>query len=385
MDWLKNLVNNVLFLIGLAIFLLVGFGLLGWYFLAGLGILALAFFPLAWYWLAPTNRWFTFVKEGTAKIVVKGDAFKKVLIQWEGYTLDEHQNVVSKDKWIKDGEEVEEGTEGAKKYNEPWHPFGGFRYYGFHPIKDIYTYKFKWSGVTEDGKVVSHPPELLDYILLKDDVYWAKIEKSEDVNTLPLDIGIVLTIRVVNPLKALFEVQSWLETVINRTKPAVRDTVTQAEYATWIKKPEAMGDEIFKKLEERGLLGEFRSRYGIKIRKIQVKEINPPEEYRERTLAPYLAKLEKEAIVTRAEAEEERIKKVFSRIAEFGDLGRLVRTLEATEKSSLAASLSIQAVPGLQEALKGIFGKPPESVSSEELRHLRETIERMARKIEENK
>ena len=347
-------VVSLLVLIGVAIFLLLKF----WIFTAVIICLGLTILLLIWKWLAPTNRWFTFIKEGTAKVIVKGDAFKKVLIQWTDHTIDDEQNVV-------EGE-------------EPWHPFGGFRFYGFWPLLNVYTYYFKWSGVTEDGEVVKHPKELIDFILLKDDVYWTKVEKAEDKNLLPLDIELFLTISVINPRKALFSVQNWLETVINQIKPTVRDIITNDEYENWIKNSDGIGKEIYEKAEKKGLLAEFEEKYGVRIKKIQVKKIDPPEEYRERTLAPYLAELERKKTVIQAQGEQDRIALVFTKIQEFGDLGKLLKTLEAVEKSELAASLTIQAVPGLQEVLKGIFGKPTEAVTPEEFRELRETVERLS-------
>lgn len=340
-------------------------------FLAGTVIL-FGLFVLVWYFLAPTNRYFTFVKEGTAKVVVKGDAVIKTLIQWKGYTTDDEGNIA--------------------KGKAPWHPLGGFRYYGFWPVKDIYNYWFKWSGITEDGKVVHHPPELLDFILLKDDVYWAMVDEAEDKNQLPLEIELLLTIRITNPYKALFAIQNWLETVTNRVKPAVRPIIPTYSYAEWITLKEVLGDQIFGKTEP--LRNEMVERYGVELRKIEVKDINPPEKYREKTLAPYLAEMEKQAtiikaeadkksIIIRAEGEEERIEKIFSRIAKFSDLGRLIRTLEAAEKSPLAASLTIQAIPGLQEMLRGVFGRPPGEITSGEFRRIREAVERLTRQVEE--
>lgn len=413
----------VLWLVSIIVFIaaeLVGFLTL-WWVVGGIGWLAIATFLLIWYWLAPTNRYWTFAKEGTAKIVIKGDAFFKALIQWEGYTFDDEYSVVPENTWFKNGEklevikaidekigeviakrkigdqEVEQRVLGAKKTGQESHLLGGFRYYGFWPIKDIYIYWFKWSGVTEDDKVIHHPRELLDFVLLKDDTYWVEVEQAEDKNLLPLKIELVFTIRIINPRKALFDIQNWLEAVINRSKPAVRDFITQDEYANWIKKKADMGKEIFEGLEKEKLLDEeFKQRYGVEVRKIQVKDINPPEGYREKTLAPYLAEMdkqatiikaegEKKATVIRAEGEEERIEKVFNSISKFGDLGKLVRTLEAAERSPLAASLTVQAIPGLPDMLRGVFGKTPETISPQEFRRLRETVERLVRKMEEKK
>lgn len=363
MNWLGWIILWLLGLTGVIVTKVVGF--LTWpFFLVGLGILIVLFLLIIWYVLAPSNRFLTFVKEGTAKIVVKGDAFQKALIQWEGHAFDYQKPEPEKWKVVK-----------GKEY----HLFGGLRFYGIWPIVDIYIYKFKWSGVTEEGVVVHHPPEILDYILLKDDVYWAQVEKAEDKKLLPLDIELVLTIRVINPYKALFRVQNWLETVINRIKPTVRDIVTQDDYEEWIKKPDAMGVIVYREAGKRGLLKEYKNRYGVDVRKIQIKDINPPTDYREKTLAPYLAEMDKKAVIIKAEGESERIHKVFSQIQNFGDLGKLIRTLEAVEKSPLAASLTIQAIPGIHEILRGVFGKTPETITLDELRELREIIKSLAK------
>lgn len=268
-----------------------------WWFSGGLIGIILLTIPLVWWGLAPRNLFFTFVEEGTAKAVMRGATTKKVttpegkvykvtkggqlrrvLIQWEGYTLDRESNVV-------------EGR-------ERWHPFGGLRYYGFWPFAQIYTYLFEWTGVAENGEVQSHPKEKLDYILLKDDVYWAKVENAEDKELLPLNVEVILTQRVVNPRKALFAVQSWLETIINRTKPAVRDSVTTEGYKELISKTKAIGEEIYKELEKELLREEFRDRYGIDVRKLEVKEINPREDYRDATLKKWLGQQEAEARAT---------------------------------------------------------------------------------------
>jgi len=305
--------------------------------------------------------WFTFVKEGTAKFIVRGDKFEKALIQWEGYTLDEDWNIV-------------EGK-------EPWHPLGGFRYYGFWPIFDVHVYKFRWTGVTEDGRI-QHKEEWLQYVLLKDDVYLAQISQAEDKGLLPLDVDLFLTTRVVNPYKARFRVQSWLETIINRMQPLLRQYIAETRYEKLIGKEQAVGQEMWKRLNEAKLLEEFKNRYGVEIRAIELRQINPPEDYREITLKERTAKYEKRAKVVAASAEAIRLEKVYSKIQKFGDLGKLIRTLEAVEKSPLAASLTVQAVPGLSEILRGVFGRPVGEISKEDVTVLREKVEKIARDVE---
>ncbi len=376
MGWKKRIALGLVLII--ALWLLWGtVEIVKWWVLViiGIPITVIAGLLFAYFFLAKPsqNRWFTFVKEGTAKIVVRGDKFEKALIQWEGYTLSEEIKKDGKGKIIQDKWDIIKGEEKG-------HPLGGFRYYGFWPFKDMYAYDFEWTGVKENGEIIHHPKETLDYILLKDDVYWAKVEQAEDKELLPLEVEIILTIRIINPYKALFNVQNWLEIVINRIKPWVRDAVTHDTYENLIKQPDRIGEEMYGKLKDAGLLeNEFIARYGVDVRKIEVKEINPPKEYRDVTLRKYTAEQEKKRIVIEAEAEAERLNTVYGKIQQFEDLGRLVRTLEAVEKSPLAASLTVQAVPGLPEALKGIFGKSADTISQKEFRELKEMVEKLVK------
>lgn len=323
-------------------------------------------FLLVWFYLAPRNYFFTFVKEGTAKIIVKGDQFAGALMQWEGRSFDISK--AGKEKW----------TIIEKK--SPNHLFGGLRYYGFWPIYDIYIYQFGWSGIGEDGEIARHSKEWLDYVLLKDDIYWAMVKGAEDNNLLPLDVELVITAHISNPYLALFNIQNWLETLKNQLEPAVRDVVSEKEYLVWITEESDMGKLILEecKKRSRGLITAFKNLYGITIVKIQVRSINPPEDYRQATLASYLAEMQKRATIIHAEAEEIRLQKVYGTIQTLGDVGRLVRTLEAAERSPLAASLTVQAVPGLSEAFKGVFGKDASFATKEDLSELKAMIEKLS-------
>ena len=305
--------------------------------IVGIGVVT---FLVIYFALAPRNLFFTFVREGTAKIIVRGDKFEKALIQWEGRTF-QHQ-IPGEEKW-----QVISGAES--------HLFGGLRYYGAWPIFDVYIYDFQWTGVAEDGKVIHHPKETLDYIILRDDIYWCEVEDAEDKKLLPLSLELILTIAVVNPYKALFNIQNWLETVINRIQPAVRQIITTKSFEKWIVEKADLARIIFLALQGKDgngnfdptltdLISEFRSLYGVDIQAFAVQEINPPEEQRQATLKKYLADQEAKGVVVSAraeakkiihlaEAERRRLETVFGQIQKFGDLGPALRALEAMERS----------------------------------------------------
>lgn len=340
---------------------------------------------LVWFVLAPSNRFFTFVKEGTAKATVKADKFDRILLQWEGHTLDDQWNVVPIEKPVKNGQEVPEGTTDARVYGPPkGFRIGGLRLYGLWPVKDVYIYTFQWTGVTEDGRIDRHPKEIIDYILVRDDAYLCEVKDAEDKDLLPLTFLVVLTIRIVNPYKALFNIQNWLETILNRTRPLIRNYATTRSYQEMIANEERIGVDILKGIRDEVTLGaDFWDRYGVDIRKVDVIQIEPPQEYRDLTLRKYRAERERERIEIEAQAEATRIGTVYDRIRDFKELGELVRTLEAMEKSPQEGSKWVIPLPGLTDLFRTAFGKTPEDATREEIRELREIIERISATLTE--
>lgn len=294
---------------------------------AGIAITMLSAFLIIYFWWAPNNLFFTFVKEGTAKIVVKGHKFYKALIQFKGYRLDDPKTTV----------EVVSGPD--KK-----HWFGGLRFYGLWPLVDIFVYPFRWMGITETGELEPHETEWLDYIFVKDDIYGCEVKNAEDKELIPLNITLTLTARIVNPYKALFAIENWYETLINRIRPYIRDFLTTKTYAKLIAQSKRIGIDISARLEKEKILDELRDDYGIDVEKIEVNALNPKEEFRQATMEKVLALRKKEAIIVTAEAEKEkltieaegqenRIKTEYGAVESFGELGREIRRLEALEKS----------------------------------------------------
>lgn len=278
----------------------------------GLIVLAIGLFLFAYWHLAKVNKWFTFAKEGKAKIVVKGDAFSEALIQWKGFSLDDDQNVVPENQWVLNGKTevngaaVTENTPGAKKYREHWHPFGGFRYYGFYPIKDILLYDLRWHDVqkTEKGEgPVFHDEKDLDYVLLQPDVYWRgevdvetgylrrktgkdaqtaqTQEESGEMERIAVSVDWLITLRVVNPRKALFRAPiGYIENFLLKLSPLLRAFVTARDLDALLLL-KGKGKDIWdslKETQELELIEQLRDEWGIQVDEngIQIWRITPP-------------------------------------------------------------------------------------------------------------
>lgn len=236
-----------------------------------LGVLTTIVLPFAIVMLVS----FTIVKEGTAKVVTKAGGYCRTLIQQKGRTVNQATGDVI------DGKER--------------HIFGGLRWYGIWPLYKIYGYNFQWIGVAPDGAFEDHPKEWLDYILLKDDVYGCRVKDAEDNNQMPLTIELTVTAKIINPRKALFAVQNWFETMINRISPYVRDFVSNYTYQNLIQTKEKLEKKILEQLEEAGIIQLFRETYGVDIHGLEVRNIIPEPKYREATLKKFVAAKNAEA------------------------------------------------------------------------------------------
>ncbi len=95
------------------------------------------------------------------------------------------------------------------------------------------------------------------------------------------------------------------------------------------------------------------------------------------TKKKFVAEQEKKKTIIDAEAEKQRIAKVYGKILELGDLGKLIRTLEALEKSPGQGAKWIIPVPSMADLFSQVFpGRNPDTLKTEEIRILREMLEK---------
>lgn len=209
---------------------------------------------------------FTFVKEGTAKAIVRMNQRRKMVMAWRGFKLDENRKVVSttdKPKW-----------------------YGGLRFVGFWPFDKVYRYNFRWLGLelVEGKEEPKFHERILDYVLLKPDVYLLIVEAAETKppERIPLTFFVLATISVINPEKVIFKAPSnWLENAMARLGALVRAWVA-TETLDDILLPRSSPESIWARLKNDPLITEtFRDTWGIQVEEngIEIRNINFPPEY----------------------------------------------------------------------------------------------------------
>jgi len=229
--------------------------------------------PFLMQWLAKENIFFTTVREGTVKAIMRGDSFDHFVMSFKGYHLNDPRKTKDpknpKKKWWyepwlndKDGRKVKRGEEFVKlpDWEIVYHGKGnkkGFPedrsddYYDDRPgllkklglylvgwpwANSVYVYGFEWNETyTETGKDGSKEKvlpraEATDFIYVADFTYAIVTEGAETKDRLPTDELTLVTIAVRNPYRALFSGEDWMRRITAAINRHVRNFVANKGY-----------------------------------------------------------------------------------------------------------------------------------------------------------
>src|SRR3989344_375614 len=214
---------------------------------------------------------FTLTKAGRAKIVLCLGAYSKTIVSREGYKVASNDDIVA----LAPGEKP------------PFKLPGGLRLVGIWGIHTLHTHYSKWILIKKDEKGYSAEvgsAVQVDETLVIDQVEGLWVSQAEDKDELPLDILLAVTSEKVNPKKALLEVDNWREALDKRVSPYVTRFIAKKSYEELDEMD--LENDLLTALSAgtTSVISEFLNRYGVRIRKIEVIDINPPENYREMTL-----------------------------------------------------------------------------------------------------
>ncbi|TSD02411.1 MAG: hypothetical protein Athens071424_107 [Parcubacteria group bacterium Athens0714_24] len=323
--------------------------------------------PIILRWIADRDFFLTLVNEGEWKAVVRAGSFRKGLMAYKGYTEDEKGNIV---------EELKKEKKRKK--------LGGIRWLGIPTVDEIHRYNFRWV-VTRNIKVNEEKPEegfvsqkelpngqwavsfskQLDYIYLRDANYLIILRDADVKDSwMPVTIYAVVTLRILNPYKALFRVDKWLDVTLFAIESALRSWVAWNKYDAVLQKKEVLEhdkDEAFlKSLTGGGMqLTEYvLDRYGAQVKRIQFLEVELPEGFTKQATAQAAADREALRIATLRDAEYDRFKKITLAVKEEGLQGEMVFAGETIREASKGQATKLFLPFGsIQGFIEGLLGK----------------------------
>ena len=274
---------------------------------------------------------------------------------------------------------------------------GGLRWVGLPFIYSVYEYDFRWDvlrptkPVPEEGcidseklpneKYVVSFSKKLDYIFGRDAAYYFELIGAESRGTskgqneddqtsqisMPLDLFMLATIRVVNPYQTLFHLNDWLNTILDLVRPTIRHWVAVNPYNTIVGKEEAAersydpllrDPSIPEKLgigtggKRMSIVDYIECTYGVRIKRIAFDAIIPPAEYTKAAIERASSEQKRIATITQAEGERDRqtivaageasrIKIVTDALKAAGPEGLVLRGLEAAEAMGVSGNVIV--------------------------------------------
>ncbi len=323
-------------------------------------------FPFFLQRLGETNLFFTTVREGTVKAVMRGKSFEHFIMAFTGY----HLNNPSKKQYYRadfpDWEVLYHGKGNKNRFTEDDSLYDdrslllkhfGLYWIGWPWAHSIYVYAFEWNETItgKDGKEELFPrPEATDFIYVADFTYAIKTDGAETQDRLPTDELTLVTVAVRNPYRALFSGEDWIRRVTSAVNRCVKEFVGSKNFSKLItedsselsKRIVLLTKELPDEIEEpRGL----KKRYGVVIRTADLQTIELSGEIKkhvqEQTAKEYEAKQTALAteltgtatanvIALTGEKAAEALAKRLAVIEKYGEAGIVLAGYDAIQESS---------------------------------------------------
>ena len=268
--------------------------------------------------LAERNLFWTFVEEGTAKAIVINGRFTFCVMSFSGHmfaAVGPNPPAIQADGW-------DIVTSDDSVLHRRYLPLlRNVRWIGLPPFNDAYVYGFSWTSLEEEQKdekdmkkKFHYSDKTIDYILIQDDIYVTQVKEAECKDNIPLDAIILIGGRIVNPYKALFKVERWLESTANRVGADMRDLFGKKTYAQ-IRELSDTEANVF----EKKTFDEVFNEWGFEILFVRVHSVNPGSElakkFIEATTVTYVAEEKAKADEAEGRGKASRGKQHFEAIA----------------------------------------------------------------------
>jgi regulator of protease activity HflC (stomatin/prohibitin superfamily) len=219
--------------------------------------------------------YFTVVREGTAKVVLRFGAYKKVLLCWKDHDV------------TPDGEIID--VPGKKSR--------GLQFVGFRRIDTLLVYKFRWKDiqlVEGEEKEQFHEVER-DWVLVRPDVYIMTIKRAETKSPerYPINVQFAYILRICHVRKAtLVAPPNWFENATVRLNAAHRTFIASHELKDILllkeRKVKITNEEIDREFIEDVL----EKVWGVKVEDIGIRDVELLPEYQKAAAAERRAKME---------------------------------------------------------------------------------------------
>ena len=290
---------------------------------------------------------FTTIKEGSAKAIMRGEEFDGIIASWGGHHINDPSAPwfnKNRPEWEVLLNNVRDTPDANPLWDvDAWNDSRSFieKWFGIHWVgipfqKSLHVYEFQWTEEKqgEGGTYVPRPrAALTDFIYIMDFSYHIVLKDAETSDNLPVNLHYLLTVRITNPRKALFDTDDWLKRITGLTNSEARNHVGSLSFEELtsekhkrdlarkteslitailslnLKLP-ASEDPAMNQIQSNGADVSAPSLYGVTIISAEVQSIDPSSEAgqkaKEALTAKYIGEREAEVMTIKALAEKDK-------------------------------------------------------------------------------
>lgn len=204
-----------------------------------------------------------------------------------------------------------------------------------------------------DGQGVIVYVELDDKIDLREQVYdfpKQNVITRDNVNT---EINALLYFQIVDPVKAVYEISNLPDAIEKLTQTTLRNVIGELELDETLTSRDTINSKL------RDVLDDATNKWGVKVTRVELQDINPPESVRQAMESQMQAERERRAQVLKATGEKEALilesegrKTAELNYAEAEKQKKILEAQGLADSQRLKADAEAEAIQKLSAAIK---------------------------------
>ena len=161
------------------------------------------------------------------------------------------------------------------------------------------------------------------------------------------EINAILYFQIVDPIRAVYEIQNLPDAIEKLTQTSLRNVIGEMDLDETL----TSRDTINSKLRE--ILDEATNKWGVKVNRVELQDINPPRDIRDAMEKQMRAERDKRAQILQAEGQKEAVNH-----AEGEKKAKILRAEAEAEAQILVAKAEAEAIRQVASAIAGTGSDP---------------------------
>ena len=202
-----------------------------------------------------------------------------------------------------------------------------------------------WTFVKEDphGKYTYRYSEYVERIDLRESVYDFPKQNVITKDNVTMEINALLYYQVTDPKRTVYEVTNLPQAIEKLTQTTLRNIIGSLDLDETL----VSRDKINEKL--RGILDDATDKWGVKVNRVELQEVNPPPDIRNAMEKQMRAERDRRALILEAEGK----KRAAILEAEGAKESKITRAQGEAQARLLTAQAESEAIQKIQKAVPG--------------------------------